>query len=361
MGRQKRPRPDGAALAQEPVSPANFVRLPFDNVLDSPSQTLGELQRPLHLQTWTDTKALRGLLFAIRVGLVSIPERCPKKRCGGEMRLQEHRPLSSFATQCSQVFLGNTYFQETVRCASPETGHYADTVIYQCVLQTIRFNRWMAFFHFLAFMVQGANLKTIHTEMCAVHKLSDPKNTVRAWLVAVQGFLLRFLESTGRQNIGGPGCWVVCDETAWGRENAGVMKPKAKPRKRRGSHVDDEHVAKRLPARTLWKKPAASKSSTAPPPPVPAATVWVWLAVLVGKGAEVYTHQNGKKRVSWRLLPRKARAIGGKPRGAAELLKTMQGRIKKGTRMVTDGWKGTAAAVKAAAPAYPEHHVVVHD
>ena len=48
---------------------------------------------------------------------------------------------------------------------------------------------------------------------------------------------------------------------------------------------------------------------------------WLWAAVSVGHGRHKYNHANGEKRFTWKILPHKTQAEGGKPRGAGELKK----------------------------------------
>ena len=89
---------------------------------------------------------------------------------------------------------------------------------------------------------------------------------------------------------------------------------------------------------TIRKKPAANLKNNG---------LWLWMGVVVGKYNRVLTHPDGTKRVTYRLLPRKADAKKGTPRGFEEIRDTLQSRIAKGSFLVRDGWSSTDAAIKA--------------
>ena len=94
------------------------------------------------------------------------------------------------------------------------------------------------------------------------------------------------------------------------------------------------HVLKR-PA-TVLRKPASNLKNSGK---------WLWLGIVVGRGKEVYTHENGKKRVTFRLLPKASEAADHKPRGLHEIESTLQMHVAKGSILVHDGWTATEAAV----------------
>ena len=50
---------------------------------------------------------------------------------------------------------------------------------------------------------------------------------------------------------------------------------------------------------------------------------WLWAAVLVGKGNEVYTHANGKTKFTSRLPPNRAELQNGKPKGYETIRNTL--------------------------------------
>ena len=88
----------------------------------------------------------------------------------------------------------------------------------------------------------------------------------------------------------------------------------------------------------LRKKPAADTRSNGK---------WLWAAVTVGRGLEVFTHENEKKRFTFRFLPKKADAQQEKPRGFDEIRDTIKARIKPGSILVNDKWKSTVKAVES--------------
>ena len=158
--------------------------------------------------------------------------------------------------------------------------------------------------------------------------------------------------------IGGSGVVTVIDETIVGirqgirskkiqgvtlaQAKHGVVK--AKPWKR------GAHIAERLPAQTIWKKPATCKRPAAAKRPASADGRsngwWLWVGVTVGKNKKVYTHLNGKKRVTFNLLPRPEDAPEGPPRGKESLMKVLKTHVKVKSKLVYDKWTGTVAAVK---------------
>ena len=66
----------------------------------------------------------------------------------------------------------------------------------------------------------------------------------------------------------------------------------------------------------------------------------------VGKGKECFTHENGKKKFTFRFLPKAADAVRGRPRGLEEIADTMALRIHEGTKLVFDQWRSTKAAAR---------------
>lgn len=72
---------------------------------------------------------------------------------------------------------------------------------------------------------------------------------------------------------------------------------------------------------------------------------WLWFAITVGKDNQVFTHDNGLKRVAFRLLPRRADAVEGTPRGLEDIASTLHDHVRRGTFLVHDGWTSTKSAV----------------
>ena len=73
---------------------------------------------------------------------------------------------------------------------------------------------------------------------------------------------------------------------------------------------------------------------------------WLWGAVLVGHNKECYTHLNGKKKFTFKILPPASRAPHGKPRGLVSIRQTLQKRIHKKSFVVFDKWTSSVSAVR---------------
>eukprot|EP00959_Pyramimonas_sp_CCMP1952_P035350 740683-Pyramimonas_sp.AAC.1 len=156
--------------------------------------------------------------------------------------------------------------------------------------------------------------------------------------------------------IGGAGEVVVFDGTHMGvhkgiatrTDRHRVNNPDSKPVRR-------NRIAQKLPARTIWKKPAAAgvlrRPAAAKRPAaagilrIPAAVLrrparkgprinakWLWMAVTVGKGRERYTHESGKKKVRFTFFPRREHAPAGTPRGLEPMSRVIKQHIKKNGR-----------------------------
>ena len=92
---------------------------------------------------------------------------------------------------------------------------------------------------------------------------------------------------------------------------------------------------KKKPSKSMKKKEDKRSNS-----------MWLWVGVIVGKGKELYTHPNKKKRVTFMLLPNKEEAPQGKPRGLESIQQVLRQRITKKTFLVFDKWLSTVSATK---------------
>ena len=59
-----------------------------------------------------------------------------------------------------------------------------------------------------------------------------------------------------------------------------------------------------------------------------------------------WTHENGKKRFTFMLLPPAASAPRGKPRGLESIMQTLRLRVHPKSYLVFDKWKATVRAVE---------------
>ena len=109
-----------------------------------------------------------------------------------------------------------------------------------------------------------------------------------------------------------------------------------------------KRVARRLPARTIWKgafKQPPMKKKPRAKGPTPNCR-WLWMAVTVGKHRTKFTHENELKKVTFAILPRREEAPNRKPRGLRSMSKVIRSHIKRKTFLVFDGWKSSKAAVQ---------------
>ena len=193
---------------------------------------------------------------------------------------------------------------------------------------------------------------------------------VDRWKVLYWDSLKAFVEEVDKMQIGGNSGrrqeLVAVDESAVGKDYTKVNKPgfmKNKRPRRPNNHL----LQKVKPGRTTWKKPAAkvsnyNKRRSATLRKRPSANVvrnpskdkrlksrWVWAAVEVGqKGGANKSHKDGTKRVAMVLLPSKADAPRGGPRGSVSLANVMRKHLITGSGVVADEWPGTPKSVRNA-------------
>jgi len=99
--------------------------------------------------------------------------------------------------------------------------------------------------------------------------------------------------------------------------------------------------------KTLKKRPASRRSMKhGTSKDARSNATWLWAAVAVGKGQQLWTHPNGLKRFTYRVLPYKGDAKNIKPRGLEEIQDTIQARVAKDSFLVFDKWRATVTAVK---------------
>ncbi|CAE7726195.1 unnamed protein product [Symbiodinium sp. CCMP2592] len=291
---------------------------------------------------FTDSFFLRAAMILYSFGLLSWQTSCSQARCGGKVQFEETVRNDRAGTKCRYHF-------RCLRCGtrtSPEANG---------ALHGVRSHLWMAWIHFTALCTHNQPWSQIMTTMRSQYGVSSPYHTLGDWLERVQKAMGDYTRAKKMDVIGGKGFVVAWDETAWGRQRAGIMK---KPAQQRGRSV---HTMKRLPGQTIWKKPAVQTSAGSDK----GETRWIWMAVVcgrqasAGKPAEVFTHMSQTKRVAAVLLPVSGKALQGKPRGAQQLKKVIKHHIKPGTKPVTDGWAPSASVVNSLAH-FDEHAVVNH-
>lgn len=310
---------------------------------DTDSSFAHMLQQPVSWpHGFIDSFFLRAAMILYSFGLLSWQTSCNQARCGGKVLFEETVRNDRADTTCRYHF-------RCLRCGtrtSPEASG---------LLHGVRSHHWMAWIHFTALCCHNQSWSQIKTTLRSQYGIGSPDHTLGAWLERVQRAMGDYIQAKKMDVIGGKGFVVAWDETAWGRQRAGIMK---KPAQQRGRSV---HTMKRLPGQTIWKKPAVQESA----PSDQGETRWIWMAVLCGRlasaggPAEVFTHKNQTKRVAAVLLPASRNALQGKPRGTQQLKKVIKHHIKPGTKPVTDGWAPSASAVNSLGH-FEEHAVVNH-
>ena len=327
----------------------------------------------------TYTPLLRAVMIFMRFGLLTVLQKCPV--CHRKAMLVERtRPDSAHATfEWTCPVAKNHHFNEAI---APKGG----------ILSKIDQSNWPAFLNFISLLrLQSLPLHAIHAEVIKAHGMSDSsaRKTMCRWRHIYQEKLKQANIKKGYLKIGSPNEWVVMDETCVGIHEhdgftssapKGISKfaPAVRTTTRRRAAVR-KRILKRLPGRTIWRKPdasispppAAMKRPAAVPPPAamkrpaavtkkPAAVLkrpagkrdarangkWLWAAVTVGKGKDVYTHGNGKKKFTFCFLPKRSEASHNKPRGLVEIKKTIQNHVVKGSNLIFDSWKSTVSAAK---------------
>lgn len=251
--------------------------------------------------------------------------------------------------------------------------------------------------HVILLLKRNDRWVNIEKEMAEAYGLMDRKN-LREWRYAFQDALATALHILGCMRIGGPKEVVVFDETIIGLHKAVRTGADRSRTYFRSRALVRKRVLKKMPGRTVWKaaykRPAActskgriascmrsatpastshltnstgseSKRDMSKRPAAcdtvskkPSASVagtdkdprghgrWLWMAVTVGKGQEVYTHANGKKRMTFAILPRAEDAPNKKPRGHASMTSVVEKYVNKGSFLIFDGWRSSEAAVK---------------
>ena len=321
-------------------------------------------------------------------GLIKKISSCPIPRCKGKPHI-----VSKYRSD-------NGRLRYEWYCSSDGADHMQESVTGIGPLTKIRVGGWMPFLNFVFLLNKNRALHLAHTEVQdAWGNISD--TALREWRRLYQDGLKTANEKLGLLKIGGarPQQIVVVDESIIGVHHSdgaesmvhgGISKgaPRVRSSSRSRKAVRDR-IAKVLPAKTLWKRPAAhlqkkpaaiatrpSRKGSSGLRKRPAAANgakkkipkkadtrsdgrWLWAAVSVGHGTTTYSHANKMKRFAWKILPSKGEAVDGKPRGTAEIRDAMVEHIKKGSKLVFDGWLASTSA--AAEANYQHAPPVVHD
>ena len=71
---------------------------------------------------------------------------------------------------------------------------------------------------------------------------------------------------------------------------------------------------------------------------------WLWFAVSVGTGSRMFTHENGKNKLAFAILPKKDYAPRKRPPGAKSLKAVIKKHVAKQSFLIFYGWKYSKTA-----------------
>jgi transposase-like protein len=314
--------------------------------------------------SFPDSPVTRGVILWSSFGMVPIYTKC---ECGQKVKLKCYQE----ADRCS--------LKLSWECCSGghKSGHFRQTLHGVGILENVNVSSWTALLHMIVLLRANTRWVNIESEMLDAYGISD-HHTLRDWRRRYQDNLRRSLNARDALCIGGDKQTVVWDETIIG-EHKGINTGSGRTRSSsRSTHAVAARVLRRLPGRTVWKqvckrraanmkKPAASvskrpsgciKRPAAFISKRPAGAIkrpaggrdlrrtgrWLWMAVSVGCGKELYTHENQKKRVTFELLPRPEDAPQGKPRGLRSMAPVIKRHIKAKSFCIFDGWRTSKRA-----------------
>lgn len=315
-------------------------------------------------ETLLDSLALRAVLVLTHFEMTTAVKKCPV--CNKPAILQAR-------------LRGGSAFHEWT-CSASHHNHFRLSVQGSDILKHIPQQSWLAFINFIALLRLGQPLKFIYEEIKKAHGKNLDNHTLIAWRRLYQEHLQKTNIEKKLLQIGGKtsgqSVVVVIDETQVGthpEDGFSSVAPrgirKYAPAVRKGARsrpLVRARIAKRLPARTIWKRPAAkmamkkAATKTGTSKDKRSNGRWLWAGVTVGVCKKRFTHENGQKRFTFRFLPKRMEARDQKPRGLAEIRATLKAHVKQGSMLVFDKWKSTKAAAKALGFTYapPVNHQV---
>ncbi|CAK0841998.1 unnamed protein product, partial [Prorocentrum cordatum] len=309
-----------------------------------------------------DALSLRAIAIFLHYGVAARPSGCAE--CGGSTKFEARadREWNTYRWSCKTV--GHKHFCEPVNSHG--------------FLTKVPVNSWMPFLYLINNLRLGRNLEDVQDEMADLFG-NIHRGTISVWKQLYQECLGKALPALDALMVGGKkGDTVVVDETVIGVDKADgwVLEPRsatkggattARTGPRRTTKLARKQILKRLPARTVYNTQQVQKGSfklkskpmkgpmMRPMKNVairkrPAANLksngrWLWIAVLVGNKSDVYTHLDPRKRVTHKLLPRKADAHNGEPRGLEEIKEALVSRVRKKSMVVPDGLASTRSAL----------------
>ena len=303
------------------------------------SALLSPVSFPTH---FPDSIGARGILLANNFGLVLSCNKCPK--CNGAATLLSRprvdRPFPRFTWECTSGGHKHDHLQEAVR----GVGLFAKLPI----------TSWAPMMHFILMLRRSDRYTSIVSEMQTAYGITN-HHTLNHWRVLYQSDLKTCVEAENALVIGGSGETVVFDETLLGVHKGVQSGTKRTRSSSRSRPVVRKRILRRLPGKTVWRARATrprltmrrrSSSIVGTRNDPRHNGRWLWMAVSVGKGKQLFTHANGLKRVSFAMLQRAEHAPNRKPRGLKAMKAVIASRIKKKSFLIFDGWKSSEAAVR---------------
>ena len=265
-----------------------------------------------------DGVALRGVLLADALRLWPLPKVCPQNRRHKVLLVQEQD------RNCLRFRL---------RCSHNGADCYRSCLCPAGLLSKVHLSLWLPFLCFVNGMRLNYRWTKIMTDMDSVFGVKN-KRTFQAWRALYQDALTQYLEKNKGLIIGSsPGDVVVSDERSTAQTKTATKN------------------IVRLPGRTVhkFKRPASTLHRPAAVPLHRPASVmknifnknkgtpkdacsggrWLFAAMLVGNQEKRYTHANGKKQFSFKVLPTPALAPDKKSRGTASMKKVQRASHQK--------------------------------
>ena len=263
-----------------------------------------------------DTSALRALLVFMRYGMVKI-WKCSK--CKSSCTIRQNGKSGACVWKCRK---------------HGDSQHFRKCVTIPALDGKIRSQCWMAFLHFVVFMISNEKMKRIEEELRAAH--GTAKGSIHKWQTLYHECLKSYMHSKNLNKIGGGSTRCVVDEIAVGKVGVRVGKPAS----RLGSMLrGPARIARREPCKTVWKTGArkgdAAKAKKSKDKRNNKNTQWIWLGVQCGKDKKApATHGKGTKRVAAAVLPAASEAVDKKPRGHETLKAVLKKNLQHPKRTI---------------------------
>ena len=195
----------------------------------------------------SDTVSLRGVLMSDALGLCPIPKLCPENKRHQVILAEEWSSKDGlrFRLKCS-----HSCFRQRLCPAG--------------LLSKVHVSLWLAIIYFVKAMRLNYRWTKLMTDMESVFGVKN-KRTFQTWRGLYQDALKLYLQKHGSITLGkSPGDVVVFDETHIGIASEGfpnLLRVKGQPSSRSAAAMKQK-IAKRLPARTVHKRPSMKRPAS---------------------------------------------------------------------------------------------------